>query len=784
MSSIQERLQQKRVPLDTWNKREQLCLASAVVRSGDQNWMSVSRALKTIGEPNRPPDWYSQKSCAAQYGALLENVETPKRKRNSDSGIETPQECILKQLTEQRIQEIQKTIAEMTEQHDIIKNAIAEVQDPETSDARIREIWADIEATKRAREREIVRRAAWLKERDERRARAERSWRPTVLPISPSTTFVSSAAPSSPLLTSLLKSSPVVTTPQRISHPANAYVDAVAPSVGAPTLSLLLEQPSVEKNAAIEHIKSQLVQIEHQLKANTQNRTVPLAPTVDIDDIEIKAEDVYAFKDIDINIPPVASMHKASPREKIIRKVGDDMFIHVSTEEGKKKDQVLAPPPQRKAVPVPEPFVPDDEEMVHLRIQQPLKKETAVEHKPALKRPKPAMEPIVVAPKPEVKISFPEVKFPTPEIKVIEPEDTKVFAKEEIQPKPESAFQVKFAAEEKSVAVQEETQKVEFEKELQKETVAEETAPVVENEKEKKAEEEIIQAKTEEKPEQVIEAEEPPPAELVSQADMQKDGQKHAILPQDIPLPPEEFESEENEVIEPVKDPTPSPEQQEPVNETVEELKKDTVKDAEQETENDIKTEDEEDLKQEDKRDEDEEDSIPLMEMIREEASLIADARMKQEYDTHTETDDDTPMELSREEEKDGKKKRDYSRKKKPDSRTCSGSESAPDSPSSNDTERQHRLWKKSVMLVYNRLCAHKYASLFLRPITDDEAPGYSAIVKRPMDLSTIRKNIDAGNVRTTAEFQRDVLLMLSNALIYNNSTHSVYAMAKEMFEE
>lgn len=37
---------------------------------------------------------------------------------------------------------------------------------------------------------------------------------------------------------------------------------------------------------------------------------------------------------------------------------------------------------------------------------------------------------------------------------------------------------------------------------------------------------------------------------------------------------------------------------------------------------------------------------------------------------------------------------------------------------------------------------------------------------------------------RTTAEFQRDVLLMLSNALMYNSSSHSVYAMAKEMHEE
>ncbi|CAD0207091.1 unnamed protein product [Chrysodeixis includens] len=36
----------------------------------------------------------------------------------------------------------------------------------------------------------------------------------------------------------------------------------------------------------------------------------------------------------------------------------------------------------------------------------------------------------------------------------------------------------------------------------------------------------------------------------------------------------------------------------------------------------------------------------------------------------------------------------------------------------------------------------------------------------------------------TTAQFQRDVLLMLSNALMYNSSEHSVYTMAKEMHAE
>ncbi|KAJ8983049.1 hypothetical protein NQ317_013254 [Molorchus minor] len=115
MASVQERLQMKRDPLDKWSIREQLCLASAVARSGDQNWMSVSRSLKPFGEPNRPSDWFHQKNCAAQYGALLGNVETPKRKKrisNVESGIEAPTESILRRLVAERQAELKKLLAE------------------------------------------------------------------------------------------------------------------------------------------------------------------------------------------------------------------------------------------------------------------------------------------------------------------------------------------------------------------------------------------------------------------------------------------------------------------------------------------------------------------------------------------------------------------------------------------------------------------------------------------------------------------------------------------------
>lgn len=49
------------------------------------------------------------------------------------------------------------------------------------------------------------------------------------------------------------------------------------------------------------------------------------------------------------------------------------------------------------------------------------------------------------------------------------------------------------------------------------------------------------------------------------------------------------------------------------------------------------------------------------------------------------------------------------------------------------------------------------------------------------MDLSAIKKNIESGVIRTTAEFQRDIMLMFQNAVMYNSSDHDVYHMALEM---
>ena len=71
-----------------------------------------------------------------------------------------------------------------------------------------------------------------------------------------------------------------------------------------------------------------------------------------------------------------------------------------------------------------------------------------------------------------------------------------------------------------------------------------------------------------------------------------------------------------------------------------------------------------------------------------------------------------------------------------------------------------------------------------MQPVKDEIAPGYSNVVYRPMDLTTIKKNIENGIIKTTKEFQRDIMLMFTNAIMYNSSNHDVYKIALEMYKE
>lgn len=109
--------------------------------------------------------------------------------------------------------------------------------------------------------------------------------------------------------------------------------------------------------------------------------------------------------------------------------------------------------------------------------------------------------------------------------------------------------------------------------------------------------------------------------------------------------------------------------------------------------------------------------------------------------------------------------------------------DSLPNSPASSD-DREYRSWKKSILLVYNSLAAHRCASMFSKPITEEQAPNYKTYILNPMDLHTLKRNIDSGIIRTTIEFKRYVMLMCYNSIFYNINDQLTCSRAKEMLND
>ena len=65
--------------------------------------------------------------------------------------------------------------------------------------------------------------------------------------------------------------------------------------------------------------------------------------------------------------------------------------------------------------------------------------------------------------------------------------------------------------------------------------------------------------------------------------------------------------------------------------------------------------------------------------------------------------------------------------------------------------------------------------------MTDDIAPGYSALISIPMDLATVAKKIDMGQYESVGDFKSDFILMCNNAMTYNAPETVYYASAKRL---
>lgn len=78
------------------------------------------------------------------------------------------------------------------------------------------------------------------------------------------------------------------------------------------------------------------------------------------------------------------------------------------------------------------------------------------------------------------------------------------------------------------------------------------------------------------------------------------------------------------------------------------------------------------------------------------------------------------------------------------------------------------------LMKMYN----HDPEAMPFRTPVDPNAlgiPDYFEIIKKPMDMSSIKRNLDNGTYKNPWEFVDDVWLMFDNAWVYNRKTSRVY---------
>ncbi|XP_053573005.1 bromodomain-containing protein 8 isoform X3 [Bombina bombina] len=762
-------------PTEPWSIREKLCLASSVMRSGDQNWVSVSRAIKPFAEPGRPPDWFSQKHCASQYSELLETTETPKRKRGERGEVvETIEDAIVRKLTAERIEELKKLIKETQEKYRKLKKE-AELIQSGHMDSKLEELWNDIVVKKKQDEEE-----AELKRKTTDAAYQARQAVKNIPRRTPSTMGRSSVGSSSPggefglgdlTPSSTEEGSAGVSVGSLPSTPITSFIGI--PDTPPPT-SAPLEFPltpvmddSPQKKMLGQKTPPPSPLLSELLKKGS---LLPTSPRLVSEGEMTLASGHISGSGVLMDVGVIPSLHDGE-LHAISGSIPASPVASVSQQESNDST------PDHHAV-----SVSMDSSDISMIIDS-INKECMAngdgsrQSKDDISEGKADLD---LAEKMDIAVSYTgeELDFETVG-------DIIAIIEDKVDDHPEV---LDVAAVEAALSFCEENDDPQalggpWDQAVQEHTAKQDTLgqsglgpPLIPVPKEPENIMNIMELTSE------IKTEPPDPDIEPTQEE------EHSVLSDSS------FQPEQNEESEELKETN--------LNEMI----------KEEESEEQVKTEEQpSEASQSEAFPTEDETSITeqqpvLIDQVKSESqsgSLNKDSQGEEEEEEEDEVASEVGSPEEPKEEEPGEEYLSEMDNEPPVSESDDGfsihnahlqshtlADSIPSSPASSqfsvcseDQEaiQAQKIWKKAIMLVWRAAANHRYANVFLQPVTDDIAPGYHSIVQRPMDLSTIKKNIETGLIRSTAEFQRDIMLMFQNAVMYNSSDHDVYHMAVEM---
>ncbi|KAM4546508.1 bromodomain-containing protein 8 isoform 2-T2 [Fundulus diaphanus] len=744
-------------PTEPWSVREKLCLATSVMKSGDQNWVSVSRAIKPFAEPGRPPDWFSQKHCASKYSELLETTEAPKRKRGERGEVvETVEDVIVRRLTGERIEELKKLIKETQETHRKLKRE-AELIQAGHLDSKLEELWEDIQLKRKQEEEE-----AELKRKNTDAAYQARQAAKSMSKRIPSVTTHSPSASSSPSQ----------------DFPPGDQLESLTLD-GPPTKNssgtaklITFSQTSGPANDDISH--GAILEDSAQKKLLSQKATPPPSPLLSelLKKGSILASNSRLIGDGDGSPGNVAGSHDSqlhSSCQPLSQATGAPML-----------SRLLEAGPAQFSSPLGFMVGADSPSCGPVSAAHSAPLNQTVSESTAVDVMAPSVRPHCTADSAEDKVA-----------ELSEEDVTASYMGDELDLKTvgdiiaiiedkadETAEALDAAAVEAALSLCEETDHAL--------TGAWDAGPL--QPQEPHPTHRMLEGGAEVSLSSLYSSQENNlsafPLELGSLPPTSSCHSKtleHSAKPsqcQGVERSSKHISTDGSTECEGEKEPPQKPEKAFKVfADSVLEDKQETDWEAQETKVEDGLGPEEGENVSESKAD----SEVTGPELCEEEEEEGDGAE-----EFSSEPDGEMELEPAASESEDG-----YSLHTASSSlQLHTTADSIPSSPASSqfsvcseDLEalQAHKIWKKAIMLVWRAAANHRYANVFLQPVTDEIAPGYHSIVHRPMDLATIKKNIETGLIRTTAEFQRDIMLMFQNAVMYNGLDHDVYHMALEM---
>uniref|UniRef100_A0AAR2KSM4 Bromo domain-containing protein n=1 Tax=Pygocentrus nattereri TaxID=42514 RepID=A0AAR2KSM4_PYGNA len=95
--------------------------------------------------------------------------------------------------------------------------------------------------------------------------------------------------------------------------------------------------------------------------------------------------------------------------------------------------------------------------------------------------------------------------------------------------------------------------------------------------------------------------------------------------------------------------------------------------------------------------------------------------------------------------------------------------------------EKEQTPLQEALSQLIRQLQRKDPSAFFSFPVTDLIAPGYSLIIKRPMDFSTMKEKVKRECYQSLEELKLDFKIMCENAMVYNKPETIYYKAAKKL---